>query len=196
MHNLAGTLTFILETTPGQLNHSSTDIRSFSKLNGMTTLIKKVVVPLILLIQSTPTDINKDWYSSSSHFPVLETKNYLKGWIEVMYQKQLGIQEPSSSSSKEQKKLTKLNLPWFTNSVGLLVLPWGSRGGIDVLIDETLLCVSISQVLLLQKSSEMLAFLTVWPRILSPLDGLSTAIISGGLVQHPRQPLLCCKSGL
>lgn len=94
--------------------------------------------------------------------------------------------------------------PWFTNSIWLLLLPlplcWW-KVWFDVLIEEMLLwdwiaLFSISHVLVLQKSSEMLGFLTVLPWILNPFEGSSTAIIGAGLVQHPRQPLLCYNSGL
>jgi hypothetical protein len=51
---------------------------------------------------------------------------------------------------------------------------------------------SISQVLVLQKSSDTLGFFTKRPWILNPLDGSSTATISGGLLQHPKQPLYPC----
>jgi hypothetical protein len=90
------------------------------------------------------------------------------------------------------------NSPWFTNSVGLLVL-----AEVEVLlvklIEDMLLCdwsvlLSISQVLVLQKSSDTLGFFTKRPWILNPLDGSSTATISGGLLQHPKQPLYCCKT--
>lgn len=89
--------------------------------------------------------------------------------------------------------------PWFTNSVGLLPeLKWGSRVGFDVLIDEMLLwdwiaLLSMSPVLVLQKSSVKLGFFTPCPRCFNPLDGSSAVIISGGLLKHPRQPLLPCK---
>lgn len=93
------------------------------------------------------------------------------------------------------------NLPWFTNSEELLTLPatllW-LRVRFDVLIDEMLrwdwmVLLSKSHVLVLQKPSDMLGFLTTRPWILSPLDGSSTAIIGVGLVQHPKQPLHCYK---
>lgn len=93
------------------------------------------------------------------------------------------------------------NLPWFTNSEGLLALPptllWLSVR-FDVLIDEMLrwdwmVLLSKSHVLVLQKPSDMLGFLTTRPWILNPLDGSSTAIIGVGLVQHPKQPLHCYK---
>lgn len=95
-------------------------------------------------------------------------------------------------------------LPWFTNSEELLVPPallWVSRVWFEVLIDEILLwdgkaLLSISPELGLQKSSVKLCFFTRWPWILSPLDGSSTEITSGGLVQHPKQPLLCYELGL
>lgn len=94
--------------------------------------------------------------------------------------------------------------PLLTNSEGLLVLPlppWGSGFWLEVLIDEMLLCdwtalLSISYGLLLQKSSERLDFLTARPCIFNPFVGSSTAIISWGLVQHPRQPLLPCMQRL
>lgn len=101
-----------------------------------------------------------------------------------------------------QNKL--INLPWFINSELLLELPtplkW-VRDWFEVLIDDTLLwdwtvLLSISHVLVLQKSSDTLGFFTIRPWILNPFDGSSTAIIGVGLVQHPRQPLLCYKSGL
>lgn len=86
--------------------------------------------------------------------------------------------------------------PWFTNSEELLTLPpillW-LRVRFDVLIDEMLrwdwmVLLSKSHVLVLQKPSDMLGFLTIRPWILNPLDGSSTAIIGVGLVQHPKQP--------
>lgn len=98
----------------------------------------------------------------------------------------------------------KKYLPWLTNSGGLLVLPellFGSETWFKVLIDDILLwdgnaLLSISNVLVLQKSSVILCLFTRLPWILSPLDGSSTEIISGGFIQHPRQPLLCYKLGL
>ena len=55
---------------------------------------------------------------------------------------------------------------------------------------------SISCALVLQKSSDKLAFLTERPWILKRLEGLSTAVIGVGLTQQPKQPLLCSKPGL
>lgn len=96
-----------------------------------------------------------------------------------------------------------VNLPWFTNSGVLLVLPapWVSSGLFDVLNDEKLFwdwiaLLSISTVLVLQKSSDTLFFLTGRPWILSPFDGSSTATVNLGWLQLPRQPLLCYKLGL
>ena len=102
------------------------------------------------------------------------------------------------------QKLTDKDLPWFTNSGGLLVLPallWGSKVWFDVLIDEMLpwdwtALLSISPVLVLQKSSTGLGLIAVLPWIVSPFGDSYTPIISVGLLQHPRQPLLCYKSGL
>jgi hypothetical protein len=95
-----------------------------------------------------------------------------------------------------------MNSPWFINSFGLLQLPdacW-SLDWANVLIEDMLLCdwiplFSISCALVLQKSSERLAFLTDRPWILNRLEGSSTAIIGVGLAQHPKQPLLCSKPG-
>lgn len=93
------------------------------------------------------------------------------------------------------------NLPWFINSEELLTLPATLlllRVRFNVLIDEMLrwdwmVLLSKSHVLVLQKPSDMLGFLTTRPWILNPLDGSSTAIIGVGLVQHPKQPLHCYK---
>ena len=86
--------------------------------------------------------------------------------------------------------------PLLTNSLGLLLLAEVAVLLVK-LIEDTLLCdcivlLSISQVLVLQKSSDTLGFLTRRPWILNPLDGSSTATISGGLLQHPKQPLYPC----
>lgn len=94
--------------------------------------------------------------------------------------------------------MENFNSPWFTNSVGLLV-PAEVEVLLVKLIEDMLLCdwsvlLSISQVLVLQKSSDTLGFFTKRPWILNPLDGSSTATISGGLLQHPKQPLYCCKT--
>lgn len=86
-------------------------------------------------------------------------------------------------------------IPWFTNSEVLLVLlaPWASRGLFEVmLIWDRIALLSISIVLVLQKSSDMLFFLNGWPWILSLFDGSSTTVNLGWL-QLPRQPLLCYK---
>ena len=96
-----------------------------------------------------------------------------------------------------------MNLPWFKNSFGLLLLPaacW-SLDCATVLIEDMLLCdwiplFSISCALVLQKSSDKLAFLTERPWILKRLEGSSTAVIGVGLTQQPKQPLLCSKPGL
>lgn len=77
--------------------------------------------------------------------------------------------------------------PWLTNSEGLLVLPvWGSGFWLEVLIDEMLLCdwtvlLSISCVLVLQKSSDMLVFLSVRPWTLCPFAGSSKVVVRLGL---------------
>jgi len=47
---------------------------------------------------------------------------------------------------------------------------------------------SISCALVLQKSSDKLAFLTERPWILKRLEGSSTAVIGVGLTQQPKQP--------
>ena len=93
-----------------------------------------------------------------------------------------------------------MDSPWFTNSFGLLLLPaacW-SLDWATVLIEDKLLCdwiplFSISWALVLQKSSDRLAFLTERPWILNRLEGSSTAVIGVGLAQHPKQPLHCSK---
>lgn len=82
----------------------------------------------------------------------------------------------------------------------MLPAPWESRVWFDVLIDETLLwystpLFSISSVVLLLQISD-LGSLTIWTGAFRPFDGASTAIIGVGLLQHPRQPLLCCKTCL
>lgn len=93
----------------------------------------------------------------------------------------------------------KVNLPWFTNSEWLLVLPvplFWLRTWFEILIDDRLLwdwmvLFSISYVLVLQKSSDILCFFTNLPWIRSPFDGSSTAIIGWDFPQQPKQPLLC-----
>lgn len=98
--------------------------------------------------------------------------------------------------------------PWFTNSEGLVMRAplLGSRVWLIVLIDEMLPCdwtalLSISNVLLVQKSSEMLGcFLAArpWFAILfgggGGGGGGSSTSMDLGLVWHARQPLLPCLS--
>lgn len=113
-------------------------------------------------------------------------------------QERLLLVKYSHDSQWKQRKWN-MHLPWFTNSVLLFVvleLLWASRPWFEVLIDETLRCegnalFSISQALLLQKSSLEPRFLKRWPWTFWPLDGLSTKITCGGFTQHPRQLLLC-----
>jgi hypothetical protein len=109
---------------------------------------------------------------------------------------------PTGWINKAKRKSNGWNSPWFTNSFGLLLLPaacW-SLDWATVLIEDMLLCdwiplFSISWALVLQKSSDRLAFLTERPWILNRLEGSSTAVIGVGLAQHPKQPLLCSKPG-
>jgi len=100
------------------------------------------------------------------------------------------------------KPVKDLNLPRLTNSEELLVLPalLGSSCWFNVLIDERLpweciVLFSISPALVLQKLFDLLDFFTDRFWTLSPFDDASIAIIVGGLAQHPKQPLLCYKSG-
>lgn len=117
------------------------------------------------------------------------------------------IQHVSTLYKQKKKKCIVdewMHLPWLTYSEELLVPPillCVSRVWFEVLIDDMLLwdgkaLLSISPELGLQKSSVKLCLFIRWPWILSPFDGSSTEITSGGLVQHPRQPLLCNKLGL
>lgn len=77
-------------------------------------------------------------------------------------------------------------LPWLTysgESIWMSALLWGSEG---MPIDEMLFWDwsapwSISNALLLQKSSDLLSLFVDWPL---------------GFGKHPRQPLLCYKAGL
>lgn len=95
------------------------------------------------------------------------------------------------------------NLPWLTNSGGPVWLPpllWGSEGLFDIPIDEMLLCEwaslgSNSKVLLLQKPSDLSILVPVCSWALSPLEASSIEIISGVLLQHPKQSMLCYKAG-
>jgi hypothetical protein len=110
--------------------------------------------------------------------------------------------DTSTDARIRRARNTMINLPWFTNSFGLLLLPvpcW-SLDCATVLIEDKLLCdwiplLSISWALVLQKSSDKLAFLTERPWILNRLEGSSTAVIGVGLAQQPKQPLLCSKPG-
>ena len=82
------------------------------------------------------------------------------------------------------------NLPWFTNSEGVLALPamaCGSRIWLVVLIEDMLpwdwtALFSISHVLVVQKSSEILGFFNVRPWFFNPFDGASTEVVNVGLV--------------
>lgn len=93
-------------------------------------------------------------------------------------------------------------LPWFTNSEGALALdaaPWGARIWFDVLIDEMLPCdsmalLSMSQVLVVQKSSDIFGLVSFWLWILKPFVGSSSDLIDLGLRWHARKPLLCYNS--
>lgn len=103
-----------------------------------------------------------------------------------------------------ESKYNSEYLPWFTNSEVVVAPPAPLLGSIVwllVLIDEILPCditalFSISSVLVVQKSSDMLGFLTVWAWLDSPFGGVSTKVIGLGLLWHDRQPLLCYKTHL
>lgn len=135
-----------------------------------------------------------------------QTTQYDKGKINIQHQRQFQWVTKGQVHTRERnREVISCDLPWFTNSGVLLVLPevpWESTR-FEVLTDEMLFwdwtpLFSISIVLVLQKSSDMLFFLADRPWILSLFDGSSTAISSRGWVpvQHPRQPLLCYKLGL
>lgn len=114
-----------------------------------------------------------------------------------------GITCATYAIAKFRKKNTryKENLPWLMNSEWLLLLfpvplNWLRRLWFDTLIEEMLLwdwivLLSISHVLVLQKSSDMLCFFTNRPWILSPFEGSSTAMTGWDLAQQPKQPLFC-----
>lgn len=88
--------------------------------------------------------------------------------------------------------------PWFTNSEGRFQFPELLASRVDVLIDEMLprnwnALLSMSKLLLVQKSSDILGFATVRAlNFFCPFSGSSTDEISLRLISHPRQPLLPC----
>lgn len=96
-----------------------------------------------------------------------------------------------------------MNLPWFTNSEWLLVLPvplYWLRHWFEILIDDTLpwdwrALLSISHVLVLQKSSDISFLFSVCPWTFRPFSS-STTVTGVDPVQQPKQPLLCYNSGL
>lgn len=101
------------------------------------------------------------------------------------------------------KSESSKNWPWFTNSDGLALraAALGSRVWLIVLIDDMLPCdwtalLSISNVLLVQKSSDLLSFLSVRPGFDDNLFGGSFTVTGFGFVWHARQPLLCYKTYL
>lgn len=90
-----------------------------------------------------------------------------------------------SKSCAQQKQW---RIPWFTNSGGLLEeLPWGTTAWLVRLVEDILPCdwtalLSISCVLVVQKSSDVLGLSTGLPTIITPFDGASTVVTSTGLL--------------
>jgi len=81
--------------------------------------------------------------------------------------------------------------PWFTNSVGWVLLleepAWETTAWFVRLAEEMLPCdwtalLSISCVLVVQKSSDELGFLTTLLCVANPFDGTSTVGLSEGLL--------------
>jgi len=128
--------------------------------------------------------------------PNEDIMHYLKGSIFLftfsnsnsrIYYKRKQYQSTKCLFGKLSAQQKQWSIPWFTNSDGLLEeLAWATTAWLVRLVEDILPCdwtalLSISCVLVVQKSSDVLGLSTALPCFVNPVDGTST-VTSAGLL--------------